>query len=86
MAIEYVDNAETITVDLSLLTWGDMVELMNIKRSSTATEEDALAFMTGLVTRVTGQDAMTLPPDAVMQIMQEIGKRLNGSGGAAAKN
>lgn len=86
MAIEYAENNQVITVDLSLLTWGDMVQLMQIKRSSTATEEDALVFMTGLVTRVTGQDAMSLPPDAVMQIMQEIGKRLNGSGGAAAKN
>lgn len=86
MAIEYVENTQAIVVDLSLLTWGDMVQLMQIKRSSTATEEDALVFMTGLVTRVTGQDAMTLPPDAVMEIMQEIGKRLNGSGGAVAKN
>jgi hypothetical protein len=86
MPIEYVESTQAIRVDLSLLTWGDMVQLMNIKRSSTATDEDVMLFMSGLVGRVTSQDAMSLPPDAVMEIIKEIGKRLNGNGGASAKN
>ena len=83
ISIEWVEEPITIKVDMSRLTWGDVVA---IQKAQEGGESDAQAILEGIVTKVTGQDAATMPAQAFSAVVTAMMERANGTGGDTAKN
>ena len=60
-----------VEMDLSKVSWGDVRQFEDIP------DKERAEFMTGLVTRVIGQDADELPPSVVTAIMERITGHIN---------
>lgn len=84
VTINFVEQPVTIDVDLSRLTWGD---LLKIQRAMGGGVDDAQAeeLLNGVLSRVTGQDATELPAIAVAEVLRQVMSRVGG-GGQAEKN
>lgn len=82
ISIEWVDEPVTIRIDMSKLTWGDVVA---IQRAQDGGETDVQAVLESIVSKVTGQDAASMPAQAFSTVVQAMMERANG-GGEAAKN
>lgn len=80
--IEWVDEPVTVKIDMSKLTWGDVVA---IQRAQDGGEADAQAILEGIVTKVTGQNAAAMPAQAFSAVVAAMMERAAG-GGEAAKN
>lgn len=76
VTVEFIETPIQVQVDLSLLTWGDLLDL---QRAGASDDVDASKLLTTLVSKVTGQDAKTLPAMVVSAISEEMMKRVNGS-------
>lgn len=80
--IEWVEDPITIKVDMSKLTWGDVVA---IQKAQEGGESDAQAILESIVTKVTGQDAAMMPAQAFSAVVQAMMERASGAG-ESAKN
>lgn len=83
ITIKWVEPAVEIEVDMSRLTWRDLVEFQRV-RDSVLDDEQRVELVTKLVSRITGQDAWELPAQVVAQIANEALTRT--SLGGTAKN
>lgn len=83
ITIKWVEPAVEIEVDMSRLTWRDLVEFQRV-RDSVLDDEQRVELVTRLVSRITGQDAWELPAQVVAQIANEALTRT--SLGGMAKN
>ncbi len=82
VTVEFIEDPVTVKVDFAKLTWGDLIALQ--KRGETGSEEEAEQLMTGLISKLTGQDAYTLPAYVVSEIIGAVMARAQGD--ASAKN
>lgn len=80
--IEWVDEPVTVKIDMSKLTWGDVVA---IQKAQEGGESDAQAILEGIVTKVTGQNAAEMPAQAFSAVVSAMMERATG-GGEPAKN
>lgn len=83
ITIKWVEPAVEIEVDMSRLTWRDLVEFQKA-RNTEMDDEQRVQLVTQLVSRITGQDAWDLPAQVVAKIANEALART--SLGAEAKN
>ncbi len=82
VTVEFIEEPVKVQVDFSRLTWGDLLKLQ--RRGDTGSEEEAERLMTDLISKLTGEDAYTLPAYVVTEIIQQVMARAQGDG--AAKN
>lgn len=75
--ISFIEKEIEVNVDLSLLTWGDLLKLQRVSSSGTS-EEQAEELLNNVISRVTGKDAYDLPAVVVTQVLQAIMQRVQG--------
>ena len=80
VTINWVEAPLEIDVDMSKLTWRDLVA---IQRTPMIDEAQAQATLEAIVSKVTGMDAADLPAQAFVQLVQAMMQRANGQGDAA---
>ena len=77
ITINYVEKPVAIDVDLTLLTWGDLLKIQRAMGGG-VDDQQAEELLNGVLSRVTGQDATTLPALAVSEILRSIMSRVSG--------
>lgn len=82
--VNLVEPQIDITVDLSKLTWGDLLNLQRVVGSQ-ITEGQAIEMISAIVTKVTDRNANDLPAVAMQAILQAIFERAH-LGDSSAKN
>jgi len=82
ISIEWVEEPIAVKIDMSKLTWGDVVAIQQAQANN---ESDAQVILESIVTKVTGQDATTMPAQAFSAVVAAMMERAAG-GGEAAKN
>jgi hypothetical protein len=80
VTINWIDTPLEISVDMSKLTWRDLVA---IQRTPMIDEAQAQATLETIISKVTGMDAGDLPAQAFVQLVQAMMQRANGQGDAA---
>ena len=80
VTINWIDTPLEISVDMSKLTWRDLVA---IQRTPMIDEAQAQATLETIVSKVTDMDAGDLPAQAFVQLVQAMMQRANGQGDAA---
>lgn len=80
ITINWVETPLEIDVDMSKLTWRDLVA---IQRAPMADEAQAQATLETIVSKVTGMDAGNLPAQAFVALVQAMMQRANGQSDAA---
>lgn len=83
VTVNFVDTPLTIDVDLSKLTWGDLLKIQRAM-GGTLAEDQAEELLNGVLSRVTGQDATGLPALAVAEVLRAVMDKV--SGGKSEKN
>lgn len=83
VTVNFVEREIEINVDLSLLTWGDLLAIQRAQ-GGTVTEEQAESLLNTVLSKVTGQDATTLPAVAVAEVLRQVMAKVSGS--STAKN
>lgn len=79
VTINFVEKPLSIEVDLSLLTWGDLLRIQRAMGGA-VNEVDAEEMINTVLSKVTGQDATTLPALAVADILRAVMERVQGDG------
>lgn len=79
--IQWADTPIAVTIDMTRLTWGDVVA---IQRAQAGSEADAQATLEAIVTKVTGTPAQDLPAQAFTAVVEAMMQRA--TGGDTAKN
>ncbi len=82
ITITWVEAPIDIEVDMSRVTWRDLVQLQKAQEAG-MDEEKAIETITNLVTKITGKDAWEMPAQAVAQIAKELVNRSTTLGGEA---
>lgn len=80
ITINWIDTPLEIDVDMSKLTWRDLVA---IQRTPMMDEGKAQEALETIVSKVTGTDSADLPAQAFVQLVQAMMQRANGQGDAA---
>jgi len=80
VTINWIDTPLEISVDMSKLTWRDLVA---IQRTPMIDEAQAQATLETIISKVTDMDAGDLPAQAFVQLVQAMMQRANGQGDAA---
>ena len=75
--IEFVEEPVTIRVDMAKLTWGDLIEIQR-QQGGQGTEEDAEKMLSSIITKVTGQDAYTMPAQVMTKLVAAVIDRARG--------
>jgi hypothetical protein len=86
--IEFVETPIRVSVDMALLTWGDLLVVQRLQRQAKAGGDDddgaeAERALNALVSKITGQDAVGLPAVVVTRVLDAIKER---TAGLAPKN
>lgn len=79
--VRFVEPPVEIDVDMSRITWRDLIDLQKAQREG-MDEERAVEVVTKIVSRITGQDAWDLPAQVVAKVAEEM-MTMAGLGGAA---
>lgn len=74
ITVKWVETPVEIEIDMGRLTWGDLLRLKKAQQAD-LDDDKAAELITGLVTKITGQDAMELPAQVVAKIANEISER-----------
>lgn len=82
VTVQFIEEPVNVAVDFSRLTWGDLLRLQ--RRGETGSDEEAEKLMTDLISKLTGQDAYTLPAYVVAEIIKQVMARAQGD--ATVKN
>jgi hypothetical protein len=77
VTINWIDTPLEVNVDMSKLTWRDIV---SIQRAQVADELTAQETIEAIVTKVTGVDAGDMPAQAFSQVVQAMMARAGGQG------
>jgi hypothetical protein len=75
--IEFVEEPVQIRVNMACLTWGDLLAIQK-QLSGDQTEEDSIKMFSAIVSKVTGQDAYTLPAQVMTKLIPMIMQRAQG--------
>lgn len=75
--IEFVEEPIKIRVDMAKLTWGDLIDIQR-QQNGDGSEEAAEKTLTAIVSKVTGQDAYTLPAQAMAKLIAAVMERAQG--------
>lgn len=79
--VRFVEPPVEIDVDMSKITWRDLIELQRAQREG-LDEDGAVEVVTKIVSRITGQDAWELPAQVVAKVAEEM-MTMAGLGGTA---
>lgn len=79
--VHFVEREIEINVDLSLLSWGDLLSIQKAQ-SGTVTEEQAETLLNTVLSKVTGQDVTSLPAVAVAEVLRQVMAQVSGAGSA----
>lgn len=82
ITITWVEAPIDIEVDMSRVTWRDLVQLQKAQEAG-MDEDKAIETITNLVTKITGKDAWEMPAQAVAHIAKELVNRSTTLGGEA---
>ena len=69
--IEDVTAPVKVKVDFNKVTWGDVLTIQKLVGEGVE-EAEAQAFLTGIVSKVTGVDANDLPVFAVKEVLEKV--------------
>lgn len=72
--IEFVEEPIQVRVDISRLTWGDLLELQR-RNAGDMTEDEAMQATNKLLAKVLDQDPTGMPAMVVAAVLQEIMER-----------
>lgn len=80
IVIDWVEEPIKVTVDMSKLTWGDVLDIQKTQASDDGrtAEEKSLEVIQRVVTKVTGIEATELPAQAFGEVLNAIMERVNG--------
>jgi hypothetical protein len=79
VTVNFVEQEQTINVDMSLLTWGD---LLRIQKMTVDTNEDAAEIMlNSVLSKVLGQDVADLPATVVNEVLRAVMAKVQGGAG-----
>lgn len=81
VTISFVETPVTVTVDMSKLTWGDLLAIQRATAGNTS-EDQAAGLINDVLTRVTGEDVEKLPATAVSEVLKAVMARVQNSGQA----
>ncbi len=81
VTVKFIEPPVNIDVDMSKITWRDLIELQKVQRQG-GDEEQAIEAVTKIVSRITGQDAWDLPAQVVAKVVEEM-MTMAGLGGTA---
>lgn len=79
--VRFIEPPVEIDVDMSRITWRDLIDLQKAQREG-MDEERAVEAVTKIVSRITGQDAWELPAQVVAKVAEEM-MSMAGLGGSA---
>lgn len=69
--IEFVEEPIQVRVDISRLTWGDLIELQR-RNAGEMSEAEAMEATNKLLAKVLGEDPTGMPAMVVAAVLQEI--------------
>lgn len=75
VTIEFVEVQHKVRVDLTKLTWGDALALQKAQTDAAMTDDEREHMTTAMVSKITGQDAESLPAVVVAKVLKAIGER-----------
>ena len=81
VTVNFIDPPVVIDVDMSAITWRDLIEMQKAQREG-MDEDQAIAVVTKIVSRITGQDAWDLPAQVVAKVTESM-MSMAGLGGMA---
>lgn len=76
--IEFVEEPVKIQVNMNCLTWGDLLAIQKQLSAGDQTEADSEVMFSAIVSKVTGQDAYTLPAQVMGKLIPLIMARAQG--------